>query len=103
MLAVFTIRDEIVPGEYTLNRCADTDGTLNPGNFLCLSAVYTNMGVVAANPNGGTLNLTALDPLQATLSADMTAANLPTTEETRYNANSPVTFRLEIAGQARTN
>lgn len=98
-----TMRADLEPGDYTLNPCASTDGTLAAGDTQCLNVVYTNTGLVAANPNGGTLTLRSLEPLDASVAATLAAARLPTRTDNRYNANAPVTLTLAVAGQARTD
>lgn len=98
-----TMLGNLTPGDYPVAACADTDGTLAADDDLCLSAVYTNTGLVAANLGGGWLTLSALEPLEASLSVDLSATPLPANDANRYNANAPVTLTLEVEGQARTN
>ena len=100
---VLSIQERISPGDYALALCDDTDGTIPNGENQCLSIIYTNTGIAAANVNGGALNLISLAPLNASLSADLAGTRLPNSEDTRYNADAPITLTLEVAGQASTN
>jgi len=97
------IRNGVIAGDYAPPICRGIGGGLPEGEPLCLSIVYTKDTLYAVNADGaGTLTIDTLEPLRMRGEIPLEDGILPGERGVRFNTAAYAVFRLEIAGQQRT-